>query len=172
MAVQKGVCLIALSVAFLSTQGCQGPLPGLIASRNDPAWSEPTWGEPAEGLQCRLRPDKRLWQADEIPTFKIDIKNLGRRMFAFPSAHLSQICKIEFDGTWYHWPGPVMIDSSVWPLAPGLQFDDITLTLHRQFGIHVTPGKHTVRAAFSLEGIEVVSNPVGLRVLPIDPKNR
>ena len=170
MAVQKGVCLIAIFTALLSSQGCEGPLPGLITSQKAPAWSEPTWGGTAEGLQCRLRPDKRLWQADEIPTFKIDIKNLGRRMFAFAPSHIQQICRIQFDGKWYHWPSPAMVDSSVWPLAPGLQFDDIPIMLHKEFGIKITPGRHIVRVAFTLEGVEIVSNLVGIKVLPVDPK--
>ncbi len=162
--------MLLLSLLFCS-HGCEGPLARLLPSQNDPAAREPNWGEAVQGLQCRFRADKQVWQSDEIPAFKLDIRNHGQRMFAFPPSHMQQICKIQFDGKWYHWPSPVMIDSSVWPLAPGLQFDDIPIMLHKEFGIKITPGRHIVRIAFALEGVEIVSNPVGIKVLPGGSKN-
>ena len=87
-------------------------------------------------------------------------------MFAFPPSHIQQICRIQFDGKWYHWPSPVMIDGSVWPLASGVQFDDIPIVMHERFGIKITPGRHVVRVALALEGVQVISNPVGIKILP------
>lgn len=171
MTAQRSIYVMTLLLAFVTGQGCKTPLGELIASQDSYAWSEPTWGEAAEGLQCRLRPDKRIWQTGETPTFKIDVKNHGQRMFAFPQSHIQQICRIQFDGKWYRWPSPVMIDSAVWPLASGVQFDDIPITLHEQFGISITPGRHVVRVALVLEGVQVVSNPVGIKILAINPKN-
>jgi len=171
MKAQRNVWMITALLVFIAGQGCKTPSAQLIASQDSYAWAEPTWGEADEGLQCRLRPDKRVWQTGETPTFKIDIKNRGRRMFAFPPSHIQQICRIQFDGKWYNWPGPVMIDSAVWPLAFGVQFDDIPIALHERFGIKITPGRHVVRVALVLEGVQVVSNPVGIKIRAINPKN-
>jgi len=165
MTAQRSICGITLLLAFLTGQSCKTPLWEAMPSQDRYAWAEPTWGEVDEGLQCRLRPDKRVWQTGETPTFKIDIKNNGRRMFAFPPSHIQQICRIQFDGKWYHWPNPIMIDGSLWPLAPGVQFDDIPIALHEQFGIKITPGRHIIHVAFSLEGVQVVSNSVSIKVL-------
>jgi hypothetical protein len=52
----------------------------------------------------------------------------------------------------------------------GVQFDDIPIVLHEQFGINITPGRHIVRVALALEGVQVVSNPVGIKILAINPK--
>jgi len=171
MKAQRNVYVITVLLLFIAGQGCKTPWAEVFASRDSYAWAEPTWGEADEGLQCRLRPDKRLWQTGETPTFKIDIKNHGQRMFAFPQSHIQQICKIQFDGKWYHWPGPVMIDGALWPLAPDVQFDDISVALHERFGIKITSGRHVVRVALALEGVQVVSNPVGIRVLAMNTKN-
>lgn len=171
MKAQRNVWIITALVVFITGQGCKTPWAELITSRDSYAWAEPTWGEADEGLQCRLRPDKRVWQAGETPTFKMDIRNQGQRMFAFPPSHIQQICRIQFDGRWYYWPVPVMIDSAVWPLASAVQFDDIPIALDVQFGIKITAGRHVVRVALALEGVQVVSNPVGIKILAVNPKN-
>ena len=170
MKTQRNVCVITTLLVLLAGQGCKTPWAELITSRDSYAWAEPTWGEADEGLQCRLRPDKRIWHTGETLTFKIDIKNHGQRMFAFPSSQVQQICKIQFDGKWYRWPSPVTIDGSIWPLASGVQFEDIPIALHKQFGIKITPGRHVVRVALVLEGVQVVSNPVGIKILPRTPQ--
>lgn len=167
-------CKISLLVILLSIfffcKGCKAPAekivtssPGIVEDKT--AWAKPSWGQQSEGLQCRLRPDRRIWQHKEQPSFKIDIRNRGKRIFAFFPFHQIQLCRIQFDGKWHQWPSPFMIDSPVWPLAPGAQFDNITFTLHERFKINLTPGKHIVRIRFTLEGIEVESNPVGIEIL-------
>ena len=75
---------------------------------------------------------------------------------------------IEFDGKWHRWPSPIMIDSQLWPLAPGARYSGVTIELDKRFKIELTPGRHIVRIAFSLEGVRVVSNPVGIKILPAD----
>jgi hypothetical protein len=168
--VQKNVGIIKLFLVSIIAQGCNAPwLEPRFHDRQ--AWAEPAWGEVAEGLRCRLRPDKRVWQQGEALSFKVDMRNQGGRMFAFAPSHIQQICRIQFDGRWYHWPNPAMIDGSVWPLAPGVQFDDILISLDKQFGVKIAPGRHIIRVAFALEGVEVVSNPVGIKILPVNPRN-
>jgi hypothetical protein len=162
----KNSLLVILLSLFLTGQGCRTPSVKPIVPQPDPAWGEPTWGEAAESLQCRLRPDKRTWQAGERPSFKVDIRNQGRRTFTFLPFHQLELCRIQFDDKWHQWPSPFMIDSPVWALAPGTQFNDISITLHERFKINLAPGRHIVRVAFSFEGIEVVSNPVGIEILP------
>ena len=171
MKALKTSLITMLLSAFLAGQGCKAPADKALASppalsQDKAAWSEPTWGEQAEGLQCRLRPNRRVWQSRERPGFKLDIRNRGKRIFAFLPFHQLQLCRIQFDGRWYQWPSPFMIDSPVWPLSPGAQFDNIAITLHEQLKIKLSPGKHVVRVGFALEGIEVVSNPTGIEILP------
>ncbi|MHC4216814.1 MAG: LamG domain-containing protein, partial [Planctomycetota bacterium] len=57
-----------------------------------------------QDLSCHLRSDKPKFKADEIPTFKADVKDLlidELSLAAVPSLG----CQIEFDGTWYRWSG-------------------------------------------------------------------
>ncbi|MBL7152415.1 MAG: hypothetical protein ISS79_01765 [Phycisphaerae bacterium] len=164
MTVLNKYFLTALLVLFLVGQGCKTPLTKRSGADRS-AWGRPTWGPLSEGLQCRLRPDRRTWRLDETPAFNFDLRNRGKRTFAFWPAHKLELTEIEFDGKWRRWPTPVMIDSHVWPLAPGAQYNAVTINLDRRFGIDIRPGKHIVRIAFNLEGVRVVSNPVGIEIL-------
>ena len=151
---------IALLVA---AQGCTAP--GTSQTTEHLAWGEPSWGPSAEGLQCRLRADRRDWLISETPVLQFDLRNDGKRTFAFWPAQKMQLCEIEFDGKWRRWPDTVMIDSQVWPLAPGAQYNAVTIELDKRFGIKLAPGRHILRIAFTLEGVRVVSNPVGIKIL-------
>jgi hypothetical protein len=166
MRINTTETVATLLLAFLTAHGCGTQPPGAPLALMERAWAEPTWGPPNEGLQCRLRAVRRTWQPGEIPVFKANIRNHGKRTFPFLTAHQQQLCAVEFDGTWHHWPAPVVIDSAVWHLEPGTQLDDITISLHEKLQIDVTAGRHIVRAAFTLEGVRVVSNPVGIEALP------
>src|SRR5689334_6032488 len=37
------------------------------------------WSKAVEGLQCRLRADKAVWKAGEVPKFRLDVRNQGKR---------------------------------------------------------------------------------------------
>lgn len=164
MAVCKNYVPVVALVLLLAGQGCKSPLtkPRPAAS----AWGEPTWGPSAEGLQCRLRAERRTWRLDETPTFDFDLRNGGKRTFAFWPAHKLELAEIEFDGKWHRWPRDVKTDSHVWPLAPGSQYNAVTIELDERFKIDIKPGNHIVRIAYQLEGVRVVSNPVGIKILP------
>jgi len=164
MIVLKKYSLPVLLALLLVGQGCETLLP----KRGPMAWGEPTWGESVEGLQCRLRPDRRTWRPTETPSFSFDIRNRGKRTFPFWPAHKLELCQIEFDGKWHRWPCPVMIDSQVWRLAPGTQYNAVTIELDKRFKIDIKPGKHIVRIAFSLEAVRVISNPVGIKIAARD----
>jgi hypothetical protein len=166
MRLARRVCGVLFLGLLVLCQGCEGPFWRPVETSSASAWGEPAWGEAVEGLQCRLRPDKRVWQTDEIPTFKLDIRNRGERIFAFLPSQQAQLCRIQFDGTWHRAPEPPMVAGAVWPLAPGLDFHGLPVRLDDRFGLDLRPGRHVVRVSFSLEGIEVVSNPVGLEIVP------
>jgi hypothetical protein len=155
--------LLAPMALLLAAQGCTATAPRQTGERL--AWGEPSWGPPAEGLQCRLRADRRDWLISETPVLQFDLRNDGKRTFAFWPAQKTQLCEIEFDGKWRRWPDAVMIDSQVWPLAPGAQYNAVTIELDKRFGIKLAPGRHILRIAFTLEGVRVVSNSVGIKIL-------
>ena len=158
---------LPLALALLvACQGCKSPFQLLTRQTDRSAWGEPTWGPAAEGLQCRLRPDKRTWQFTETTEFNFDLRNRGKRTFAFWPAHKLELAEIQFDGKWHRWPDAIMIDSHAWPLAPGSQYNAVTIDLDERFGIETKPGRHIIRIAYSLEGVRVVSNPVGIEILP------
>ena len=160
------ILTIIMLAALPLAQGCSAPPRLPLSDDIEAAWGEPVWGEAAEGLQCRLRPAGRTWQPGEVPIFRIDIRNRGKRTFALTPAHMQQLCHVQFDGAWHRWPSPVVIDSPVWELRPGAELDDVTVTLHEQLKIGVTPGRHIVRVAFIFEGVRIVSNAVGIESLP------
>jgi len=166
MTVHCKYCLAGLFVLLLAGQGCKTSLrkPRSAAS----AWGEATWGPAVEGLQCRLRAERRRWRLDETPAFNFDLRNGGKRTFAFWPAHKLELAEIEFDGKWHRWPSDVMTDSQVWPLGPGSQYNAVTIELDKRFKIKVKPGKHIVRIAYRLEGVRVVSNPVGIKIVRAD----
>ncbi len=159
-------CALLLLAALLLCQGCVTPLTGRAAGERP--WGEPTWGKAVEGLQCRLRPDRRAWKITETPSFTFDLRNRGKRTFAFWPDQKLEMIEIEFDGKWHRWPETVMIDSQVWPLPPGAEYNAVTISLDKRFKIAVAPGKHIVRLALPLEGLRVVSNPVGIVIAAPD----
>ena len=159
MTVRYKFWLGAALALLLAGQGCKTSLED---SRS--AWGEARWGPEAEGLQCRLRAERRTWRLDETPAFSFDLRNDGKRTFAFWPGHKLEFAEIEFDGRWHRWPRDVMTDSHVWPLAPGSQYKAVTIELDKHFKIDMKPGRHIVRIAYSLEGVRVVSNPVGIEI--------
>ena len=143
---------------------------------------EPPWGEAVEGVQVRLRADKEVWKAGEVPTFKADLKNLGQRDLSVALAQ--ELCDVQFDGNWYIWVGEVDVKSSVF--GPGREYNDIPISLDEHWqsmeiaGIRLPldlePGRRTVRVAFICQpagsdtgkDVRAVSNPVEIKILPPD----
>ena len=159
--------LLTYILAFLitiTTQGCFETLQDSSRYVKADPWSEPVWGLPAEGLQCCLTPDKRIWQQNEIPTFKFDLLNNGKSTFAFWPANKHQICSFHVDNKWYNWPRPTMIESQTWPLTPGASYKGVTIELNKTYGAPLKLGKHIIRIAVNLEGLQAISNPVGIEI--------
>ena len=127
--------------------------------------AETQWGPLAEGLQCRLRPNKRVCPVGESPAFHVDLGNHGRRVFAFLRGDQAPVRRFAIDGQWRPWPGPAPTDGKVQALSPGAEILDLPATLPADARTLLTPGRHVVQLALSFEGVEVVSNSVEIEVV-------
>lgn len=127
------------------------------------ASTEVTWGPAADGLQCRLRPIKRTLAAGEAPTFKVDLRNHGGRVFAFLPGPQAPLHRFAVDGRWYPWPHRPT-DGKTQAFGPGVEIPDMPVTLPADTPSLLVPGWHSVQVAFSFEGVEVVSNAVEIEI--------
>jgi hypothetical protein len=133
-----------------------------LIQRATPAQLE--WGPAASGLQCRLRPIKRVCPAGESPAFKIDLRNQGGRVFAFVQGQQTPLDRFAVDDRWHPWPNRPPTDGRTLAFGPGVEFPDLPATLPGNAQSYLTPGPHVIQVAFSFEGIEVVSNPVEIEI--------
>jgi len=147
---------------------------GVRARAGRPA--EVPWGEAVEGVQARLRADKTVWKAGEVPAFKADVRNIGNRQLGLAPAQ--QVCELELDGVEFSWAGEVSVISGVFP--PGAKFDGIEISLGQFWAskkgglpLKLTVGKHRLRVTFFVTtppGVpykviaSVVSNPVDFTI--------
>ena len=141
-----------------------------------------TWGEAAEGVQVRLRADKKVWTFGEVPTFEADVRNNSKsemHLLAWEYTH----CYAEIDGVWYL-RGIAAIDS----LTPGRSVNGIhvRLTDLREEAdysqeLRLARGKHVVRVGFQMlprrspdkdAGFRAVSNPVEITIEPAVPGSK
>jgi len=158
--------LLTLCMLVPFCPGCARRSAGPAKESHRVSWIRPTWGVAAEGLQCRLRPVRRTWPVGESPVFKLDVRNRGRRIFAYTASGpvpLDQVC---IDDRWYGWPKCPARQSRVWPLAPGVDFSDLTITVPETLHSRLSRGHHIVRVALSFEGVRVESNPVAIDISP------
>lgn len=162
--IQKRTLLI-LAVSALLVSACSRRYRQPVQKADRLAWSQPTWGPEAEGLQCRLRPTKRSWPGDAAPTFKLDLRNRGQRLFAYAASEPVPLDRVSIDGRWYKWPASPTTAATMWPLAPGVEFTDLHIALPEQMQSRLTPGPHVIRVAFSFEGVAVVSGPVAIDIV-------
>ncbi|MBN1361914.1 MAG: hypothetical protein JW993_15060 [Sedimentisphaerales bacterium] len=127
-------------------------------------FTAPAWGNPADGLQCRLRPVKRLWQAGETPVFKVDLRNQGKRIFALPVEPL-QPQRVAIDRQWLNWPAPASSGVRMTSFGPGSDLADLPLSLPPEAARRLTEGRHIIQIAFVFEGIEVRSAPLEIEIV-------
>jgi hypothetical protein len=129
------------------------------------------WSEAVEGLQCWLQADKAVWKVDEVPAFRLHVRNQGKRDLDIHTAQ--DACKLELDGAWFDWTGPVSILSGTWPA--GRQYDDfeVHVTLEARWAsgnkpIELKPGKHKVQVAYATldrkQPVRVASNAVEIQI--------
>ena len=139
---------------------------------------EPAWGEAVDGVQVRLRADKKVWDVGETPSFSLDVRNHGENVLTFAPIMESH-CEIEYDGKWHRWGDPIRrIFGALRNIHPGEEHRDVfTDTLVPSWAekngrkrLQLTPGKHTVRVAFKPDGRDAprtVSNPIEIEILPV-----
>jgi hypothetical protein len=130
------------------------------------------WGEPLEGVSVRLRADKTSWASNEMATFKLEVRNQGKREFYTVQSQESG--RLEVDGVWYDWTGGFDLKSS-W-LPPGREYHDIPVSLGinwkarqewrdkkeappPQIPLKLVTGKHTIRYAPEIRDITVKPKP-------------
>jgi len=157
--------IVVVLVIVTAGAGCSRHAPAARKHMQSLLPAELTWGEAAEGLQCRLRPTKSVYPTGENPTFNIALRNQGKRIFAFQSGGQAPIHRFSVDGRWRRRPGSPPKDGKILALGPGVEVPDMLVTLPEDAHPLLTPGRHVVRVAFSLEGIEVVSNPVEIEMV-------
>jgi hypothetical protein len=106
-----------------------------------------------------------VWRSGETPVFKADLRNQGKRTFAFLNSERVPLSRISVDDRWYPYPASGAVQGPVWPLAPGVEFTNLPVSLPTDMQRSLTPGPHIIRVAFSFEGVEAVSNLVGIEIL-------
>jgi len=166
----KRAVLLIIGVLASLWAGCGRPSPAPLgpaprpAKSDNAAWGKPSWGPEAEGLQCRLRPTKRLWHPGQAPAFKVDLRNRGKRIFAFAASASLPLHRVVVDGRDYPAPTLPPAEGRMAPLAAGVEFTNLPISLPRKVHASLATGRHTIRTVFSFEGVEVVSNRVGIEV--------
>jgi hypothetical protein len=144
--------------------------------------NKPVWGEAVEGVQCRLRPEKRTWKVGQTPKLRVDMRNEGTRELELFLAN--ERWEIELDARWYRNRIPWLGDVIRLAFGPGQQHDNLAFPLwesaklgwRAKYGdepLEFLPGRHTVRVAFNIRPAEqetwsalrVVSNPVEMEIL-------
>ena len=161
------ILLIAGMLVFLWT-GCARPrltpLAPVTRPAKNAAWSKPTWGPETEGLQCRLRPTKRLWQPDEAPAFRVDLRHRGKRIFAFDASASLPLRRVVVDRREYAAPSPGPGQGRLSPLEPGTELTNQPISLPQSVYVSLASGPHTIQVVFAFEDVEVVSNRVSIEV--------
>jgi hypothetical protein len=140
---------------------------------------EPAWGKAVEGVQCRLRADKVVWKKGEIPTFKAEIRNDGKRELIVWRVQGAS-SQLQVDSRVFRWFGDLDAKSS--PLGPGMHYEYIAVSLVKDWrdqkgSPELAPGKHTVLFVFLPEAtdkgkaaVRAVSNTVEIEIVAIEPK--
>jgi hypothetical protein len=156
--------LLILTLATLVGLGCSRQAKESVDLSGTAARAGVAWGPATQGVQCRIRPIKRLWRANETPLFTVDFRNRGKRVFAMPDDGSLHAQGIVLDGRWYSRPNRSVTEGKLRRLGPEDQLADFSLSLSRDLEIPLDPGSHTIKAVFSLEGLEIVSNPVRIEI--------
>lgn len=164
MADARNGVLVALCLLVVGP-GCHKRSTRPAGATSDPKndFEAPAWSASADGLQCRLRPTKRLWRVGETPTFRVDLRNGGQRVFALAVEPLRPD-RIAIDRQWYQPPRAGVTGRKMVAFGPAADFADLPLILPSQMTHLLPKGRHVVQIAFRFEGIEVRSNPVEIDI--------
>ena len=142
---------------------------------------EAAWGAAVEGVQVRLRAQKKVWLADESPVLVAAVRNNGKHNQGVGMNGITG-WEIQVDGECFG--GPFI---TAWPdtLAPGEGRDSIVIqptsimdgrpvwnSGQGRGGLVFSAGKHIIRVALSpsFPASPILSNPVEIEILPAEPK--
>lgn len=164
--------VLILLLAALVLPGCSRETSSSARRTDRLVRAVPDWGPQAEGLQCRLRPTKRLWLTGEPLTFKLDLRNQGRRLFAFDVREPICPSRVGVDGRWFHRRRDEASESKIGPLGPGTEFTDLMLTIPPDMDLPLGPGRHTIQVALDFEDLAVLSGPVAIEIAPRPAETR
>ncbi len=133
------------------------------------------WGEAVEGVQCRVRAEKRTWPQGALPKLLADLRNQGQRNLRIAIEHESW--ELEIDGTWHRTDTAYSGDRWYLPLGPGQQQQNLEVWIRADDNIGrrlraLEPGEHTLRVARLISSIRVVSNPVEITIERALPGSR
>lgn len=162
--------LLILLLSVLLCPSCSREADAPVRQTDRLAWTAPQWGAQVDGVRCRLRPTQRLWQSGDVPTFKLDLHNQGKRLFAFDVGEPIRPDRVAVDGRWYYRRRDEMRQARVRPLAPGVELSDLVLIVPASVALPLGPSRHTIEIALHLEDLTVLSNPVGIEIA--DPPAR
>lgn len=146
--------------------------------------AEIPWGEPVEGVQVRLRAEKKLWKLGETPILMADVRNRSKFQLRVWSGQIYG-WELDVNGQWYEYPRHTGMAHEC---DPGQQLSDLEITLSSKgndvpwfvktdppafpdnwIPLALPVGKHKVRVAVlaprrqgdkDFPAIRVVSNPV------------
>ena len=139
---------------------------------------ESDWGLAVKGLQCRLRSERLVWEANDVPELALDIRNVGDEDIM--CAPIVQFCEIEYDGVWYEWAGNKYAEILSFPLKPGrkniklicLKIPSRKVWVSKEIGnsIELKEGKHVVRVRYRpnpyINEMSIISSPFEIEILP------
>ena len=156
--------VLVLILVVLLCPGCSRQTRAPARRVDHRVWTAPDWGPQTQGLQCRLRPTRRLWQSGETPTFKLDLRNQSGRRFAFDACEPIWPDRVAVDGRWHHRRRDEIRPAKIRLLGPGVELAELELVLPATMGLPLAPGRHTIQIALHLEDLTVLSNPVGIEI--------
>ena len=168
-AVVRVLAQLPPTVTAPTTRPAGGPAPATQRA------GELLWGQAVDGVQVRLRADRKRWRINEVPTFKADIRSTPKWRVPLDPKH----CVLEIDGR-VHNPVGNPGKSGKWRQGrSGEPFLDIPVRAGPQWWPDVKkllsePGKHIVRLGvrpspvpkgLALKAVRRWSNPVEIEVL-------
>lgn len=146
----------------------------------------PEWGEPAGDFRIRLR-EAGPFKVGEVPDLAVDVKYTGTAERAVPRR--AEYAEVEVDGRWFVSLDKTLVEVHVDRFRPGIEWPKwLAVRPDATWGhlrdkpgaagdpgeatkelvpFRLTPGKHTVRVAYSFgKGERAVSNPITVVVAP------
>jgi hypothetical protein len=159
-------------------------------SKNEVAPDSP-WGKPVHSVQVRLRTEKAVWNSNEVPVVKVDLRNNGKEELHLQAPRVAYTythCYAHIDGVTYR-GACSLIRAAPSETVTGIRcnlsgsmekgggFQRFPFGTNANEGrLDLKPGKHTVRVSFRMgprgapagtPPVEVFSNPVQIEIVSV-----